>query len=249
MRGALPVRGVSRLVLLGAVLATPVLGQSDSEAIFERERALASAIEQANPKALEALLTRDVRVVRSDDTTFTEKNVEIRLNSLFGLSPGARVSRSAETIQISQSGDYAFITGTETVSSAIGKSATRRYLAIWRRIPEFEKTWSLAFDAPLENWQGLDASLSLDAVWHTPGLMVVNLRPSHLAQQLEPASFRQSKAKDLAYSIGSYYVPLPPETPDASPKWGHYLATWEDDGSGWKLLHASFPEPTGTHVP
>ena len=239
----------SKLVLLGAILATPVLGQSDSEVIFERERALASAIEQENQKALEELLTRDVRIVRSDGIAFTERSVGHRLTSLFGLSPGAKVSRSAETIQISQSGDYAFITGTETVSVATGKSASRRYLAIWRRILEFERTWSLAFDAPLEIWQGLDTSLSLDAVSHTPGSMVVNLRSSHLAQQLEPASFRQSKAQDLAYSVGSYYVPPPLETPDEVPKWGFYLATWENDGSSWKLLHASFPEPTGTDAP
>lgn len=42
---------------------------------------------------------------------------------------------------------------------------------------------------------------------------------------------------------------LPLETPEAALKWGFYLATWENDGSGSKLLHASFPEPTGTHAP
>ena len=84
------------------------------------------------------------------------------------------------------------------------------------------------------------------AASHTPGLFVVNLAPSELAQQVEPASFRQSKAQDLAYSVGEYYVPSPPDAPDASPKRGHYLATWENDGSGWRLLHASFPEPEGT---
>lgn len=237
------------LLLVCAAMAAPAFGQSDAEAIFARETALASAIEQANPEALQSLLTRDVRVVRSDDITFTERNVEIRLASLFGLSADSRLSRSAETIQISQSGDYAFVTGIEKVTSSGGKSSSRRYLSIWRKILKFEKTWSLAFDAPLEDWKGLRDSLSLDAVKHTPGLMVVNLKPSHLAEQLEPASFRQSEAHDLAYSVGSYYVPLPPETPDAAPKWGYYLATWENDGSGWKLLYASCPEPTGTHVP
>jgi len=231
------------------VLAAPALGQSDSEVIFARETALAAAIGQADLKALQSLLTRDVRVIRSDDVTFTERNVEVRLASLFGLSPGARLSRSAETIQIAQSGDYAFVTGTETVSAGGAESSDRRYLSVWRRNLEFEKTWSLAFDAPLEVWKGLDGSLSLDAVQHTPGLMVVNLKDSHLAQQLEPASFRQSDAHDLAYSVGYYYVPLPPEAPEAAPRWGHYLATWENDGSGWKLLHASFPEPTGTQAP
>jgi ketosteroid isomerase-like protein len=240
---------IGQLLLACALVATPALGDSDSEIIFAREAALAAAIDQENLKALESLLTRDIRVVRSDDTTFTVRNVEIRLVSLFGSSPGAKLSRSAETIQISQSSDYAFVTGTERVTGVEGKSTSRRYLSIWRKNLEFEKDWSLAFDAPLEVWKALDDSLSLDAVSHTPGLMVVNLKPSDLAQQLEPASFRQSEAHDLAYSIGSYYIPPPPDIPNAAPKWGYYLATWEDNGSGWRLLHASFPEPTGTSAP
>ena len=239
-------RQIIGLLLGGALIASPAASDSDAEEIFAREAAFSAAVDHTNLKVLESLVTNDVRIVRAEGITFTTGNVKIRLASLFGLSPTARFARSAETVQISESREFAVVTGTQVVAEAGGKSSTLRYLAIWRRILEFEKEWRLSFDAPLEVWKSLDGALSVDAVSHTPGLFVVNLAPSELAQQVEPASFRQSKAQDLAYSVGEYYVPSPPDAPDASPKRGHYLATWENDGSGWRLLHASFPEPKGT---
>jgi ketosteroid isomerase-like protein len=239
-------RRVTRSLLAGALLAGSATADSDVDEISAREAAFSAAVAQENLEVVESLVTNDVRIVRSDGITFTTVAVKRRLAPLFGLAPELRFSRSVETVQVSESRELAVVTGSQSVTDSGGRSSGQRYLAIWRRMPEFEEEWRLAFDAPLEVWESLDGALSVDAVAHTPGRFVVHLAPSDLAQEMEPASFRPSKAQDLAYSVGEYFVPPTSDAPETSLIWGTYLAVWEMGGSGWRLLHASFPEPKRT---
>ncbi|MEZ5313296.1 MAG: DUF4440 domain-containing protein [Thermoanaerobaculia bacterium] len=172
----LAMRRAFRLALIGMLPVVAAEAASDSEMIFARESAFAAAIDRQDAKAFEALVTRDIRIVRSDFIYFVASNVVNRLASLYELSPGSSFSRTAETIQVSRSGEYAFITGTQRISKGDTESSSR-YLSIWRYIPEFEKEWSLAFDAPLEVWKELDDKLVVDPVEVAPGLLVVALGP------------------------------------------------------------------------
>lgn len=228
--------------ILGTLQTASASAQPDDVLIRERDVQYGSAIAAIDQRTFRNLVTSDVRFVRGEGIVFGVENAQLRLAWLFGLKPNASFERTVETLVVSASSDVAIATGTNTVTGSDGeKSSSTPFLTVWRRSPEAE--WRVAADGPLETWHLLEKSIVLKGPAHQPGLIVVELAVPELVEQFEPGTFRPSRARDLAYCVGEYVLTENEVDDRPSASYGYYLATWQDQGEGWKVLFASFPEP------
>jgi ketosteroid isomerase-like protein len=233
--------------LLTLSVVAPSFAQPEEATIRARDQALGRAIASADQRGVHDLLSTDVRLVRREGLTFGVQTAKLRLPSLFGLAPGLEFSRSLETLRVSSSGDLAVAIATHSLVSSTAGSTTEQHLSIWRRNPEAE--WRLAADGPIEAWQSLDSRIVLRESPHAPGRHVVEFAPSDLVAQIETGSFWPSRAGDLAYSLGEFYVRPEPNASTKPRLYGYFLVAWEQANGRWHPIAVSLPEPVGPYTP